>query len=99
MEIFYQRKEKLKLQNCCAVVKLFSYIFIKYFVYKRHGQTYALKRLVKKRSISSYDKSALPLAWLKYAISPSFAKDWKEVSLAPYSSTDLTTGPPVSLHA
>ena len=99
MEIFYQRKEELKSQNCCAMAKLFSHIFIKYFVYKRPGKTYALERLVKKPSISSYDKSALPPAWLKCAISPSFVKNCKEISLAHCSSKDLTTGPPVSLYA
>ena len=98
MEIFCQRKEELKSQNCCAVAKLFSYMFIKYFVYKRPGKTYALERLVKNPSISSYDKSALPPAWLKCAISPSFVKNCK-VSLAPCSSRDLATGPLVSLYA
>ena len=95
METFYQRKEEVKSQNCCAVAKLFSYIFIKYFVFKKPGKTYAPERM----SISSYDKSALPPVWLKCAISPSFVKNCEEVSLAPCCSKDLTTGPPVSLYA
>ena len=68
-------------------------------MYKRPSKTYALARLVKKPSISSYDKSVLPPAWLKCAISPSFVKNCKEVSLVPYSSRDLTIGSPVSLYA
>ena len=68
-------------------------------MYKRPGKIYALERLVKKPPISSYDTSALSPAWLNRANSPSFVKNCKEVSLAPCSSRDLTTGPPVSLYA
>ena len=67
MEIFYQRKEELKSQNCCAMAKLFSYIFIKYFVYKRPGKTYALERIVKKPSISLREISA---GWSNTAARP-----------------------------
>ena len=39
---------------------------------------YTLERLVKKPSISSYDKRAVPPASLKCAISPSFVKNAKK---------------------
>ena len=68
-------------------------------MYKRPGKTYALEKLVKKPPISSYDKRVLSAAWLNHANSPSFVKNCKEVSLAPCSSRDLTTGPTVSLYA
>ena len=95
----YQQKEELKSSNCCAVAKLFSYLFIKYLAFKRTGKTYAVERLVKKPSIFSYDKSALPSAWLKCAISPSFVKNCTEVSLAPCSSRKLAMAHPLSLYA
>ena len=61
-------------------------------MYKRPAKTYTLERLVKKPSISSYDKSALTPAWLKCTVSLSFVKN---CSLAPCSSRDVTTGLPV----